>query len=88
MADVQRAKAALVAQLAQPFEHRRLQHHVESAGDLVEEEDLRLAGQHHGEHGPLGHPARQLVRIRTGHPGGVAEAQFAQPLLCDLANAR
>ena len=44
------------------LEDLRLHHHVEGGGRLVGEEDLRLAGERHGNGRALPHPARELVR--------------------------
>ena len=44
------------------LEDLRLHHHVERGRRLVCEEDLRLAGECHGNRRALPHPARELVR--------------------------
>ena len=44
------------------LEDLRLHHHVEGGRRLVGEENLRLAGERHGDRRSLPHPARELVR--------------------------
>lgn len=61
--DEQDAAARLVAEPGQQRDDLRLDGHVERGGGLVRDEQLRLAGQRHRDHGPLPHPARELVRV-------------------------
>ena len=53
----------VVADLAQELQHLRLDRHVERGGRLVGDQQLRLERQAHGDHRPLLHAARELVRI-------------------------
>src|SRR4029453_4732349 len=43
---------------------------VEGGRRLVGDQQLRLAGERHGDHGPLAHPARELVRVGVHPPAG------------------
>ena len=56
--------AALVsaAELADEVEDARLDRRVEAGRRLVEDEQLRVGGEGHGDDDALLHPARQLVR--------------------------
>ena len=60
--------ARLVAEPSNQIEDLRLDGDIERRGGLVGDEQLRLAGQRHGDHHSLPHPARELVRVRIG-PG-------------------
>ena len=52
--------------------------HVEGRGRLVGDEQRRVAGERHGDHGSLAHPARQLVRIAVDLRGGVGHPHLGQ----------
>ena len=54
---------SLALQLAQQVEDLRLDRHVERGRRLVGDQQLRLAGQRHGDHHALAHAAGELVRI-------------------------
>ena len=53
---------------------------VECGGGLVGDEQLGVGGQGHGDHDPLAHPARELVRILAGPAPGVGDPDLAQHL--------
>ena len=55
--------AGLVAQITHELEDLRLHRDVEGGGRLVGDEQLRIAGQSHGDHDALAHAARHLVGI-------------------------
>ena len=55
--------AELRAQGAHQLEDLRLDGDVERGGRLVGDQQLRIAGERHGDHHPLAHPAAQLMRI-------------------------
>ena len=63
----------LLAQAVDEVEDLRLDGDVESGGGLVGDEELRLAGERHGDHDPLAQAARELVGVGveslagTGH---------------------
>ena len=59
-------------------EHLGLDGGVEAGGRLVEHEQLRVAGERHGDHDPLLHPARELVRIALHDPHRVGDANAPQ----------
>ena len=63
-----RAKPRL--QLAHQVEDLQLDRHVQRRRRLVGDQQLRVAGQRHGDHHPLAHPARELVRILPHPPPG------------------
>ena len=68
--------ARFLLKLADDLQNLGLNGHVQGRGRLVGDEDVRLAGQRHGDHDPLAHAARYLVgvfaetlfRIRNAHP--------------------
>ena len=93
MGDQQHRRAGGLLDVAEHLHHLGLHGHVESGGRLVGDEDLRLVGDRHGDHGPLAHPAGILVgklvdpTARFGHADQVE--QFDRPgpgrLLGDVA---
>ena len=54
--------AGLVLEAAQEIEDLRLDGHVERRRRLVGDQELRPAGERHGDHHALAHAARELVR--------------------------
>ena len=60
--------AELCAQVVDELEDVALDGHVQRGGRLVGDQQPRLAGQRGGDHRPLPHAARQLVRVQAGHP--------------------
>ena len=74
-------RAGLVAQVAHEVEDLGLDGHVERRRRLVGDEQLRLAGEGHGDHHALGHAARHLVRegleaaLRVGDADHLAAAR-------------
>ena len=61
--DVDHRHAELGAQPTQQVEDLRLRRHVETGRRLVEDDELRIAGERHRDHHALLLPARELVRI-------------------------
>ena len=61
-------------QVSHEIEDLGLDRHVEGSGRLVGDQELRLTGQRHGDHDPLGHASGQLVRIRQSPGLGVGDA--------------
>ncbi len=61
--------------------------HVERGGGLVGEQQLRAAGERHGDHHPLTHPARELVRVLAQPALGFGYADRAQQRKRALASA-
>ena len=61
---------SLLPHVEHQVQHLRLDGHVERRRRLVGDQQLRIAGHRHGDHHPLPHPARELVRIgaRAGSP--------------------
>ncbi len=55
-------------QLAQQLEDLRLDGDVERRRRLVGDQQLGLAGERHGDHHPLAHAARELVRVVVAAP--------------------
>ncbi len=72
MADEQRREAQSLLQLPEQLEHRRLHRHVQGAGGLVGDQQLRLQHQRPREGDPLALTARELVRV----PAGVGAGQL------------
>src|SRR5262249_17567388 len=78
--DEQDRHAELGLQLVEELEDLGLDRHVERGGRLVRDQEIRAAGQRHGDHHALPHAAGQLVRILL-HPAlGVRDVHEAQHL--------
>ncbi|GAV33962.1 hypothetical protein ROTAS13_01622 [Roseomonas sp. TAS13] len=81
VADQHQRHAGVAADLRQQFQDLRLDGDVQRGGRLVRHQQLRLAGERHGDHHALVLPARQLVRIGIQPPPGVGHADpVEQPL--------
>ena len=80
--DQQDRRVGVRPQGAHEIEHLGLDGGVETGGRLVEHEQLRVAGERHGDHDPLLHPARELVRIPLHDPHRVGDANAAQRVEC------
>jgi hypothetical protein len=63
VADEQVRQSQFPLQTAEQIEHQGLHRHVERRGRLVEDQQVRLAGQCPGDADPLTLPARQFMRI-------------------------
>ena len=61
-------------QVGQQIDDLGLYGDVEGGGRLIRDEDGGLACQRHGDHRPLLHPTRELVRIRIDALLGIGEA--------------
>ena len=61
--DEQDRHAGLALQVAQEFENLRLDRDVERRRRLICDQEIRSAGERHGDHHALAHATRQLVRI-------------------------
>ena len=87
--DQHHARAPLGLQCPHQVEDLRLDRDVESRRRLVGDEQLRLGGEGHGDHHPLGLAPRELVRVRLGPPLGIGDADGAQHLdgLVDAGSA-
>ena len=72
--DEQDGGRGLVAQGLDQVEHLRLHRGVEAGRRLVQHQELRVAGQGHGDHHALLHAARQLVRVAAHHRRRVGDA--------------
>ena len=57
VADEQAGHVSLAAQPCDKVDDLRLDGHIEGGGGLVGNEDVRLAGQSHGDHDTLAHAA-------------------------------
>ena len=62
-------------------EDLRLHGDVERGGRLVGEQQLRAAGEGDGDHHPLAHAARQLVRVLAHPPRRLGDAHVGEQLL-------
>ena len=78
--DEDHGHAVLLLQGADQAEDLRLDGHVERGRRLVGDQDLRAAGERHGDHDPLAHAARQLVRVLVDPFGGVRDARDLEQL--------
>jgi hypothetical protein len=72
--------AALTHQADEQVHHVLLRRHVEAGRRLIGQQQLRTASDRHGDHHPLAHPARELVRVAQQALLGVAELHRAQKL--------
>ena len=62
----------------QQIEDLAAQRDIQRRGGLVGQQQLRLAGQRHGNHGALALAARELVRKRLCAPLRLGDAGFRQ----------
>ena len=69
VAHVHRPDLVAAAQGPDRIEDVALGGHVETGGRLVEDDQLRAAGECHGQHHALLLPAGELMRIALEHPG-------------------
>ena len=67
-----------VLERAHQVENLGLDRHVERGGRLVGDEQLRVAGERHGDHHALAHAAGELVRILVDALFGVGDADHLQ----------
>ncbi len=81
VADEQHAHAPLGLQAREQVEDLALDGHVERGGRLVGDEQLRLAGERHGDHDALLLAARQLVRIGAQAPPRLGQADLGEQFL-------
>ena len=58
----------------------RLDRHVERRRRLVRDQDARVVGDRHRDHGPLSHPAGELVRVLVDAPLGEGHPDELQQL--------
>ena len=73
-------------EVAQEGEDLRLNRDVEGGGRFVGDQQLRPAGERHGDHHPLPLPAGKLVRILAEPAGGLRDADLGEKL--DRSGAR
>ena len=67
-------------ELAHQIEDLRLNGHIERGGRLVGDQELRVAGERHGDHHPLPHAAGELMRIFAHAPLRLGDADQSQHL--------
>ena len=75
--DEEQRHAGLGPQLLQQIEDLQADRGVERCGRLVGDEELRIAGERHGDHRPLALPAGELMRIAARAPLGVVDPHAA-----------
>ena len=80
MGDEDDAHPELLAAAGEQIEDLGLDGHVERGGRLVGDEQLGLAGERHGDHHPLAHAARELVRVRVDARLGRGDADEVEHL--------
>ena len=68
----------LFLQIVHELQDLRLDRNVQSRGRLVRDEQLRLAGQCHGDHDTLTHTAGQLMRILLGDDVRIRDLDIGQ----------
>ena len=83
--DEQHRHVQPVAKLAQQAEDLELHGDVERGGRFVGDEHLRPAGERDGDHHPLAHPARQLMRIGAHLQRRIGNADHLKKLARALA---
>ncbi len=71
-------RAVVAPELFDQAQDLGLNGHVEGRGRLVGDQQRRVAGERHGDHGPLAHSARQLVRVAVDLRGGIGHAHLGQ----------
>jgi len=76
--DEDQAHAALGDQIVENAQHLGLHGDVERGGRFVGDQQVGLANQHHGDHHPLAHAARELMRIEAEHGFGIVYAHRFQ----------
>ena len=69
-----------IAQALDQFNDLRLDGHIQRSGRLVSDQDLRIAGERHGNHHTLAHAARKLVRIILEAVLGLGDAHHPEQL--------
>ena len=73
--DQDHGRAGALLQLPHQLQDLGLDRHVEGRGRLVGDEQLRPAGERHGDHHALAHPAGELVRVVVEPPLRLRNAQ-------------
>ena len=76
--DEDHAHVHFLLQLPDQLQDLGLDGHVQRGGGLVGDQQLRLAGQRHGDHDALAHAAGQLVRIAVQDGTGLGDAHAFQ----------
>ena len=74
------AVPGLLLEVAHQVQDLGLDGHVQRGRGLVGDEQLRLAGERHGDHHALRHAARHLVRVGLDAPVRVGDADHAHQL--------
>ena len=80
MGDQKDGRTGGVLNPLEQFEDLGLDGHVEGGGRLVGNEHIGVVGDGHGGHGPLEHPAGELVGELAGPFGGVGDAHQVEHL--------
>ena len=78
--DQQDAGVQLVLQLAQQVKDLGLHRDIQGGGRLVGDDDLRVAGDRHGDHDALALAAGELVRVLLDALARVRDADHLQQL--------
>ena len=80
MGDEDDGHAGLALQIAQKIQNLRLDGHVQGGGRLIGDQQGRFAGDGHGDHRPLQHPAGKLERMLARPLGRFGNARHLQQL--------
>ena len=84
MGNQQHGHAIFGLQGRQQVKNLPAQGNIQRGGGLVSQQQLRLTGQCHGNHGALALPATELVRKRLGSAGGLGHARLSNQGHCRL----
>ena len=76
--DEDHSRVQIALQLTDDVEDLRLDGHVQCCRGFVGNQQRRLAGQRHGDHGALAHAARERMRVAVEQALGVGQAYFFQ----------
>jgi len=85
MRDPDDRHAEFFPQLPDQFENLRLDRDIERRGGFVGDQDFRVAGQRDGDHHPLAHSTRKLVRVVVKPPPGVRNSDKSQQFMRPFA---
>ena len=78
MGDQHQSHALFTLQPGEQFQNLRLNSHIERCCGLVGDQQLRAAGNSHGDHDPLTHTAGQLMRKSPQATGRIGYADLIQ----------
>ncbi|MNC42341.1 hypothetical protein D3C75_911540 [compost metagenome] len=80
MGDQRNCRIRLTFQLFEQVKNLRLNGSIQCGCRLIGNQQLRLAGERHGDHYPLAHPAAEFMRILLQPLLRIADTYLAQHL--------